>query len=107
MNKNEKNLYERINDEVMSENNIEKMVDIIHRLDDVDEKFTVTYYVEKEHKLEINVTNTNSKKIKKNTTANKNLNTTLLNPVASLIESDLIKDFVKLKKLLTFNYLHK
>ena len=39
MNKNEKNLYERINDEVMSENNIEKMVDIIHRLDDVDEKY--------------------------------------------------------------------
>ena len=32
-------------------------------VDDVNEKFTVTYYVEKEHKLEINVTSTNSKKI--------------------------------------------
>jgi hypothetical protein len=39
MGKNEKSLYDRINDEVMTENNIEKMVDIIHRLDDVDEKY--------------------------------------------------------------------
>jgi hypothetical protein len=34
-----KSVYERISDEVMTENNIEKMTRLIRRLDDVDEKY--------------------------------------------------------------------
>ena len=39
MNKNEEILNKKIDEKLMTENNIEKMADIMRRLDDVDEKY--------------------------------------------------------------------